>query len=239
MNSHADSHYRPTTVLAFTLVAAVAFFVVMAIVVMWSTSQELELLGIAYRGSVLYDDWIYANDQRQAVVAGFAMLSFAATAGLYLRWVYVTTENARAFVDDLPARPVASILWYFVPGAHAWLPLRHVRSVYRASDSQSGAGWRDRPVPRFLYLWWTLWLVFQLMIVVSMASDLLGPRMEYLLLGASAATVAAALAVPLGVSTALAVWRLSALQARRARAIAGARPEPARGPWPGGAAQRV
>ena len=239
MDSHPHSPYRPTTALALGLVASIALFVVMSIVVMWSTSQELELLGLAYQGSVIYDDWIYANDRRQAIVSGFALLSFAVTAGLYLRWVFVTTNNARAFVDDFPANPVLSTAWYAIPGAHAWLPFRYLKAAYRASEPGEASRWQNRPVPRFLSLWWTLWLLFQFSILVSMGTDFFGAQLEYLVVGASAATIGSAIAVPLGVATALTVWRLSALQSRRAAGMAAARFAPVSGPWPGGVAQRV
>lgn len=233
MNDH-QVEFRSTTLLTLALVGALAGFVVMSEVGIWSGFQEIQLLNRARDGGVIYDDWAFANAQRQALVGGLLLLSFVASAALFLRWTVVSVANAHRLSEPgMRHGPRESAVWFFVPVASAWKPYRAIRETFQASNPDFSTDWKSAPVPRFLSLWWTLWLVLQGIVVLSLAADLLTPTVDHLLLSASLSTLAGALSAPLAVATSLCVWRLNAWQ-RAKWAGGGEVPASAgAGPWPG------
>lgn len=233
MNDAPHPEFRNTTLLTLGLIGAVAGFVVMSEIGIWSGLQEIQLLNRARAGQVIYDDWAYANTQRQALVGGLLMLAFFTSAALFVRWVAVSNSNAHRLTSrGMQFGPRSTALWFFVPVANLWKPYQAVREIFRASHPEFSDNWKKAPVPRFLSLWWTLWLVLQLIVVTSLATDLLAPTVDHLLLSASLSTMAGVLSAPLGVATSICVWRLNAWQRAKWASMGEAHPTALAGPWP-------
>lgn len=237
MNHAEQPEFRNTTVLTLALIGAVAGFVVMSEIGIWSGFQEIQLLNRAQAGQVIYDDWAYANAQRQAFVGGLLMLTFVVSAALFLRWVAVSNANAQRLTSrGMNFGPRQAAIWFFVPAANLWKPYQAIRETFRASHPDFSDNWKQAPVPRFLSLWWGLWLILQVIVVLSLTADLLTPTVDRLLLSASLSTLAGALSAPLGVATSICVWRLNAWQRAKWARTGAAHPSPMSGPWPTGSA---
>lgn len=78
---------------------------------------------------------------------------------LVLMWTYRANYNVRQLgARGLRFSPAGSIGWHFVPILFLWRPYQAMKEIWQASVNP--LDWHpDRPVPPFLPLWWTFWLV--------------------------------------------------------------------------------
>lgn len=222
--------YENPTILTLALIGVLAAFIVMAEVGIWSSFLEIDLWQRALaRGEVLTGE-LAADERRRALVGGFQLLLFVASIGVFLRWLHRMASNARALAaTGMDHGPWAAIGWFFVPGFHVFKPLEVVTELFRASHPDHIGDWRRASVPHLLTLWWTLWLLFQLTVGLALLADLWARSPQELYTAAWGTAVAGVVAAPLGVATAICVWRLHARQRARFRSTASLR---VRQPWP-------
>lgn len=226
-----DDHYENLTTPTLCLIVVLAIFVVLSEVGLWSTFQEIEVLQSALRNGWVAQQTVSEDGQRQALVAGLQLLSFVAAAGLFLYWIHAASRNARSLgAAGMRYGPKSAVAWWFVPLLNLWKPFEVLRELFIASHPDHLDDWKRAPEPpRLLSLHWTLWLLFQFTVVLSLVSDLLAPTLDRLMLSAWLALVVGTVAPPLGVATCIIAWRLRALQHRRYRNVA---PLRVRQPWP-------
>ena len=225
-----EYQYRSTTGLTLSLIACFAAFVVLTEVGIWSNFLEIDLLRELIREGWVWSDQIQAGERRQAIVSGLTLLTFVASAAVFLFWLNDMSRNARALgAKGMRFGPLATLGSFFVPGLHLWKPLEAIQELFRASDPERIDDWRQASAPHLLSLWWTLWLLYQGTMLIALRADLWARSPDELLTAAWLSTVAGVVAAPLGVATSLWVWRLHSLQRRRHRSTATLR---VRRPWP-------
>lgn len=79
---------------------------------------------------------------------------------LFLAWLYRANDNAWELgAEDLQFTPGASVIWFFIPFFNLYKPYQALAELYRASFPEAEADeWALVPVPRWLTLWWILWV---------------------------------------------------------------------------------
>lgn len=225
-----DIDYVDSTRLTLSLIAALAAFVVLSEISIWSTFLEVDFLQRILDEGVVRPEEAAANQRRQALVGGFHLLSFVLSAGLFLRWIYVMNRNAHALLaKGMRSTPRRAVGWFVAPVLHLWRPLQVLQELFRASHPRHVDDWRRAPVPHLLSLWWTLWLLFQGAVALGLMADLWAESVAELYVAAWGAAVAGVVAAPLGIAVSICAWRIHALQRSRFHHTA---PLRVRQPWP-------
>jgi hypothetical protein len=94
------------------------------------------------------------------------MVIVIVTGVLFLMWIHRANRNARGLgAQGLTFTPGWSVGWYFIPIVNLWKPYQAMKQIWQAS-ADPGA-WRSQTPPSLLPLWWTLWIVSN---VLSQAS---------------------------------------------------------------------
>lgn len=91
-----------------------------------------------------------------------SLLAFVASALLILPWIYRANANARQLnAQKMHYTPAWSIAYYFIPVFNLWKPYQAMKEIWLASkNSIDGHFSKASPI---LPLWWTLWLVSNLL----------------------------------------------------------------------------
>jgi hypothetical protein len=98
-----------------------------------------------------------AQETTGGALGGLRLLLFAATATLFLAWIYHARANVRALGVR---RPRFTRGWavgaFLVPGLNLFRPYAVLGEIWQASDPTilDPFGWRGARVPRCLRLWW-------------------------------------------------------------------------------------
>jgi hypothetical protein len=230
MSDRTARDYQDSTHLTLGLIAVLAAFVVLAEVGIWSTFLEIDLLKRALATGRVYTNEISADESRRAVVGGLQLFAFVVTAGLFLRWVHRMSANAHALAaSGMRHEPTRTVVWFLAPGFQFWKPLEAMRELFQASHPEHIDDWSRAPVPHLLTLWWTLWLSFLLTTALALLADVWAESLGELYAAAWGTAVSGVVAAPLGVASAICVWRLHACQRARFRVTAPMRVRP---PWP-------
>lgn len=150
---------------------------------MISSWMEYALLEEVSRGVQISVTQVEANDDRQAAVGLLQTISIIVTAVVFLMWIYRANSNARALgAKGMEFTPGWAVGYFFVPIIFLWKPYQAVKEIYRVSAgpiednsnsqyalSMIGAGnWKMYPVPAIFKVWWTLWVVTNLLAQVYM-----------------------------------------------------------------------
>jgi hypothetical protein len=156
----AGKGYRDLTNLVGMVKLLIVILGILSAAGLWSGSLELDLLQRIRDGGEFTDSEAENSDTRQSVLGVLYLLVYIPTAVVFLRWVYLTNRNARALAgDDLKFTPGWAVGWYFVPVATLWKPYQAMKEMFRASNPDYADNWRDAPFPKYLPLWWGLWIV--------------------------------------------------------------------------------
>jgi hypothetical protein len=176
-----------------------------------------------------------AHETAGGTLGGVRLALFAATAALFLSFVYQTRANVRALGVRRPrftrGRAVAAFL---VPGPNLLRPYAVLAEIWRASDPAilDPFAWREARAPGLVRLWWgtvVAWALFAVLAAFADASA--GVVLGRLRLAVSLGVLADAGACAAAAASWLVVARLAeAQQAKweRVRAARGGKaPEPA------------
>lgn len=236
MQPEFTDSYDSLTTPTLCLVVALAAFVVLSEFGLWAAFRELEVLQTASRQNWIARETVTDDARRQALVGGLLLLTFTTAAGLFLYWIHCASRNARSLgARGMRYGPVAAIAWWFVPVWNLWKPLDVLRELFCASHPDHLDDWKRAPEPpRLLSLHWTLWLLFQFTVGLSLLSDLMAPTLSRLTVSVWLSLIAGVIAPPLAVATCIIAWRLRSLQQERYRRSA---PMRVRQPWPTRAGQ--
>ena len=115
-----------------------------------------------------------AQETTGGVLGALRLLLFAATAALFLAWIYHARANVRAFGVR---RPRFTRGWavgaFLVPGVNLFRPYAVLGEIWQASDPAilDPFGWRGARVPGLLRLWWGATLGWALLAGLAVVSD--------------------------------------------------------------------
>ena len=101
----------------------------------------------AYEGDVRISDFVALLD----------FLIIIATLCVVGRWIYRASTIAHAVCDQMSITPGWAVGWYFVPFANLIKPFHAMKEIWFASHQTDGS--YEERAPGILALWWTLWIV--------------------------------------------------------------------------------
>lgn len=152
--------FRDLTGLTNALKASLVFYILIAIISLWSGWLEIQLLERAASGGFIAEAEAAANDSRQAMLGAIYTLVFLVTVILFSRWTYLSNKNAKALgASGMRFSPGWSVGWYFIPIFTLWKPYQALKEIFKASHPGHFEDWEKAPRPGIMPLWWTLWIV--------------------------------------------------------------------------------
>lgn len=155
-DSDAEFEFRDLTTLTGVLAWMLRIGAVLAVVGIWSSWLQLELLSDSFS-----PDAGAANDRREGLVAGAFGLVMLATLIVFGRWILLAHRNLPAMgAQFLEVRPGWAVGYFFIPILNWWKPYQAMRSLWRSSHSVHRPELQDSTW--VLPTWWTLWIVYSL-----------------------------------------------------------------------------
>ena len=147
----------------------------MAIVSLFSAWLQFELLG----RSTFSQAEGQANDWRQQVIALFTGVLYLVTVVVFGRWIYRANQNVRALgAQGLRFTPGWALGYFFVPVFCLWKPYQAMKDLWRASKSPGA--WQSITPGSILGLWWTLWIISNLLTRASFGASMRAHDIESL-----------------------------------------------------------
>jgi hypothetical protein len=138
---------------------------------MFMITEILDLLRLQRGTAPAGDESLSMNDLAMAIVGLLSVGVWLATAVVFLRWIYLAKANTGALgATQTRFRPGWSIGWYFIPFANLWKPYQAMKELWCASVDPGS--WPGVPVPSLLRLWWTLWIISNLLGQASMRATI-------------------------------------------------------------------
>lgn len=138
---------------------------------------------------------------------------FLPAAVAFLHWIYLTNRNAHGFGAAVQAHkrgaammtsPGWAVAWHLMPAAQWVMPLRDLDEVWRVTLSPTAPG--EVAAPSILRWWWGSWLIASASGAVAALLPAAAPARPWSIL------LAATAALPLAVTAARVITRLSTLQ---------------------------
>lgn len=153
VDAEVDGDFRDLTRFTSVLVWMLRVGVVLAVLSLWSSWLQLDLLSRPYTEAEGT-----ANDMREASVAGLAGVLMLATICVFGRWIVLAHRNLPALgAQYLEYRPGWALGWFFIPILNLWKPFQAMRSLWKYSFSVHKPDLQDSTW--VLPVWWTLWLI--------------------------------------------------------------------------------
>jgi len=212
--------FRDLTGLSAALKAALTSYIAIAAIGLWFTWIEIELLQRFVSGAAPSETEAVASDSQQALLARLYLLVLLVTAVLFLRWTYLSNRNIRSLgVEDLEFTPAWAVGWYFVPIMNLWMPYRALKETFKASHPCFTQNWRQAPHPAIMPLWWTLWIL-QNLVGTQYASR--AETIDEVLRSSWITLGSYAFALPFGIVAIGLVSKLTARQSEKVRRVAAA-----------------
>ncbi len=152
MNTFKNSHII-AKILAFLMLAG-------ALINLYAShtmSVQLEILNNMAIGIEYSDEAIDASDSAVTISGLFQMVTYFICAVFISIWTYRTVYNAKVMsLDPLPIGPGLAVGSYFIPILNLWKPVQAISAARKvfitAGGNNPGGGY-------FIPLWWTAWLV--------------------------------------------------------------------------------
>ena len=155
--------YRSAHVRAWVFMVAMLVWSLTAVLSIWSTFAEIELLSQLNRSGYVSEAAATRNDDRQAIVGGLYFVAYAATAVAFCAWIYRASANLAALgVAHQRFSPGWSVGWWFVPVMSWFRPYQVMKELWKGSHpgiDSPGPAVSDVSVPRMLGEWWAAFLV--------------------------------------------------------------------------------
>src|SRR3989442_1773133 len=146
--------YRDLTDLTKILTIFLWLGVVIAAIGVVSSWEQLELLGRrSFSASEFAVNW-----GQQQVIGLLRLALFVVNSIVFARWIYRANQNVRALgATGLRATPGWAVGSFFVPVFNLWKPYQAMKELWQAS--QNPAAWQGVTRTALLPLWWTIWLL--------------------------------------------------------------------------------
>lgn len=156
-NNPREYKFRDLSDLVGFLKVSLLAFTLIALLSLYSTWLEIQLLQQAASGVSITQAQAAANDSRQAVLGLLYLGSLLVTAVLFLRWVYLSNKNAHTLINgNMQSSPGWAVGWFFIPIANLWKPYQAVREIFEASHPEKNK--KDTVRPEVVPAWWGLTL---------------------------------------------------------------------------------
>lgn len=208
--------FRDLTGLVSVLKVSLAIYVLVAIAGLWSGWTEIQLLEQMASGESVTEAEAAASDSRQAMLGGIFTLVFIVTAILFARWTYLSNKNARALgASGMKFTPGWSVGWYFIPVLTLWKPYQALKEIFKASYPDYSEDWEKAPRPGLMPLWWTLWIMANVLGQAILRTSFSAETIEELLTSSWLLFFADALDIPLGIVVIALVATLHDWQSRK------------------------
>ena len=216
----AAAAYVDLSQLSKALKISLAVFLAVAAASVWSGWLEIELLQRAAGGEAISEVEDAASEIRQGIAGGAYFVTFALTAIMFLRLIYLSNRNARILgANGMRFTPAWAAGWYFVPIASLWKPYQAAKEIFKASHPEFGTDWQQAPSPGVLPLWWMLWVISGAVAQGVFRAALRADTIDELLLSSWVMLISDALDVPLAVLAIVVVGRLSTWQSEKRRRL--------------------
>jgi hypothetical protein len=138
-----------TRVLRWMLYAGVG----LAVINLVSSALQLEMLSRPFT-----EEEGVRNDMREGAVGGTAFVLTIATIIVFARWILLAHRNLPALgarvIDFTPGWAVGT---FFIPILNLWKPYQAMKSLWRISHDAHNPDAQHEPW--LLPVWWTLWIV--------------------------------------------------------------------------------
>jgi hypothetical protein len=158
----AAAGFRDPTTLTRWLTILLWFNAALAVISAVSSGFELKLLNDIEAGIALSPGQAEANDLRQQIIGGVHFVVIVASIVIFCIWIYRANYNARQLgAADMRFSPGWAVGWYFIPIANLWKPYQAMKEIWKASADP--AHWQDQPRGSILPVWWTFFLLSNIM----------------------------------------------------------------------------
>jgi len=164
-NVDAISPVQSKTSFAFQNISSLTRFLKFALVLgsaLAGVAIVSGFLQVSLLGRAFTQEEAQMNDTRQEVVGGLQVIWFLVTAIVFGRWIFLANKNVRALgAEDLTFTPGWAVGYLFIPILCLWKPYQAMKELWRAS--QNPHSWKKTPAASILPLWWTCWIVHNLL----------------------------------------------------------------------------
>lgn len=103
-----------------------------------------------------------ANNLRQSAIGIVQLAGFIITGIAFLIWIHRANVNCRGFgAKDMKFTAGWSIGYYFIPIVSFYKPYYAMKEIWQASQNPNK--WMNQSTSPLLGLWWTLWIIWNLL----------------------------------------------------------------------------
>ena len=210
----------PTNLTSWTKLSLLAQIVISVIAIV-SGALEFQMLQDVQAGifdsDENFEDVAIANDTRQGIVGIVQALTFITSGVLILMWIHRANFNAhRLGADGMGFSPGWAVGWYFIPFANLWKPYQAMKEIWQASASPEH--WESEDRSWLLPLWWTLWIVSNLLSNAAFRLALRDdPSLDQLITANGVTLVSDLMEIPLAVVLLVLIHRIHRMQMEQAQ----------------------
>ncbi|TWU13557.1 hypothetical protein CA54_23920 [Symmachiella macrocystis] len=202
--------FRDTSTLSLVLKSFLGLYCAFSLVGLWSDWLEVRMLQRMVDGAFVAEGEADANDNRQLVIFGAAIVVYLMTAVLFLRWTYLASRNARSLVaEKLEYSPGWAVGWFFVPIVNFWKPYQVMIEIFKASNPNMDDDWQESSSPPATSRWWTMWVIAIIIGRVSSRMSMRAKTLDDFLASSQVSLVVDVVCVALGIA---AISLVSSLQ---------------------------
>lgn len=151
--------YRDLWGLTTTLRVALVIFAGLGALSLLSGFLDIVVLKKLAYGEAVSEGQVTAANLRRAIMWYLQLVTYIVIGLIFLRWIYFSKANAYAMSHGLRFKPGWAIGWFLIPVANLWKPYQAMEETFRASHPNFDADWPRAPRPSILPLWWTLWIL--------------------------------------------------------------------------------
>lgn len=181
-----------------------------------SLLSDLLQLKLASAGEIAMDA-AEANDSRQALIALLYLGAFLATAIIFGMWIYRANLNSRGFgAAGMRFTPGWSVGCFFIPILNLFRPFQAMKEIWQVSGNPRR--WETEPAGGILSLWWTLWILSNILGQAVFRMSMNADTPEELQVATSLSVFASIMDIPLSI---VAIKMVSTIHARQVRLTEG------------------
>lgn len=141
-----------------TRIAVIAVYAYLAIDVVYGLVMLAELMSPPELGSPRFT--------LGTMLGLVSLVVFLGSAIVVGRWIYRASANAHALSNEMTVSPGWAVGSYFIPILNLFKPFQGMKEAWLASHHRSN--WHGEPTPGLLIVWWTLWLVTNILGNISL-----------------------------------------------------------------------
>jgi hypothetical protein len=153
----SEHEFRDLTTFTTVLVWLLRIGAALALLRLWSSWLQLELLSSAFS-----QEEGAANDRRALMIGGAIGVVMIVTIVVFGRWIVLAHRNLPALgAQRLEVRPGWAVGFFFIPILNWWKPYQAMRSLWRSSRNVHQPELEESTW--VLRTWWTCWVIWSLL----------------------------------------------------------------------------